>query len=647
MTARPLLAPFLLFLAGFVVSWIYQTPPSLGDDLNYWGLAFDLHHGVPGAWSVGSFHDLRWPVWGVCWLLQIPFGFSALSYYLEPMIYLGAGAALVYALAREIGATERTAIVAGVLFLFHPQLDTVVDRPMPDLSEGFWVAVAFFAWLKTMRASQSTPKILGTAIVGLALAIGQANRITGVFAIPVLALATIAIYPRQIPWLALSGLFAGVFVGIETVIYHALTGDWLHSLHANLSARGRHGTESIPVWQLPFRFLPALFRGPLDVLFNLFAVLGIGFAWRNFGAPGRALAIYAVGYLLTYSCALQSFSPPRPLVRDGDRFLGSLAFPLAILSAVALTQVLGFLRRSLRVPASPRPRVEFLIALVLLVAGIMLLSTREKRGPNYLHDIAAYLRDTRPGTHVLSHEAMRHVAFMADPVAAARVDWKLQQDLLDPSPTTLYLADHADEIWFNRKWIWTGSRKKSESDELAAIGKIAPYLRPPLAGWSARRAIPKGDVPDFVFLRRSADATPLTEHAPNGHLLRTDLLPDFPVPHTWTFAKPPKDDPVTLPPLPLPPWIANRTLFLSTQASSNTTEPIRIGVIFLRKGAIIQQLAFKAYFFDESSEDFFFVTIPPDADAVQIRLRLSRKTKRITLDSFRLFVDETAPVPAP
>ncbi len=30
------LAPLLLFLGGFLVSWLYQTPPSLGDDLNYW-----------------------------------------------------------------------------------------------------------------------------------------------------------------------------------------------------------------------------------------------------------------------------------------------------------------------------------------------------------------------------------------------------------------------------------------------------------------------------------------------------------------------------------------------------------------------------------------------------------------------------------
>ncbi len=232
------LAPLLLFLGAFAVGWIYQTPPSLGDDLNYWGLAMDLHLGTPGAWSAGSFHDLRWPVWGLCWLLQFVFGFSALSYYLQPMIYLGAGAVLVHSITREIGGTRSIAVLAGILFLFHPQLDSVVDRPMPDLSEGFWVALAFFGWLKLMRSVSNGSSIAFASLIGLCLAVGQANRITGVFAIPVLVVCTLAFYPRRILWLAAAGVFAIGFVAIEATIYHSLTGDWLHSIHANLGATG-------------------------------------------------------------------------------------------------------------------------------------------------------------------------------------------------------------------------------------------------------------------------------------------------------------------------------------------------------------------------------------------------------------------------
>lgn len=629
--------PLALFFGAFLVSWIYQTPPSLGDDLNYWGLAFDLHHGVPGAWSATSFHDLRWPVWGLCWLLQIPFGYSALSYYLEPMVYLGAGAVLVWLLALEIGAGTRVAVIAGVLFLFHPQLDSVIDRPMPDLSEGFWVAAAFLAWLKLMRSDQRGMKIVLAAAVGLALAVGQANRITGVFAIPVLFLATVAFYPRQFLWLVLCGAFAAGFVAVESAIYYQLTGDPLHSLTANKTATGRKGTETIPPWGLPVRFLPTLLRRHTDVVFNLLGLLGIGVAWTRFGAAGRALALYAVGYLLTYSCALQSFSPPRPLVRDGDRFLASLAFPLSVLTALAL----GWIGARLPAPLAETRAAAFLrryfpATVAVLVIALFLVSSRSLREPNYLREIAGYLRAAPAGLKVLSHDAMRHVASLADPEAAARVQWTLRKDLLDPSPDTLALANASDEIWFNRKWIWTGTRKKSEYDKLDSIGDIAPWLRPPLDGWTARNAVVKGDVPDFVFLDRSK--TTLSETSTDHKLLRTLLLPPFPVPHTWTLEKG-AHEPILFPAQPIPWDLAGRTVFLSLRYSSNTTEPVRAFVTFFHGERELQTLVFKPYFFDESSEDFFFVTIPPEATALQVRLRISEKTTRITLDRFQLLTD--------
>jgi hypothetical protein len=116
------------------------------------------------------------------------------------------------------------------------------------------------------------------------------------------------------------------------------------------------------------------------------------------------------------------------------------------------------------------------------------------------------------------------------------------------------------------------------------------------------------------------------------------LLPEFPVPHTWTFAKSPHES-VDLPMQPLPAGLAGRTLFLSLRYSSNTTEPIRAGVTFYRGKAELQTLVFKPYFFEKSSEDFFFLTIPRDADTVQVRLRVSNKTTRITLENFQLFMD--------
>lgn len=640
---RPAVQLIILFLGGFFVSWLYQTPPSLGDDLNYWGLAMDLHQRVPGAWDAGSFHDLRWPVWGVCWLLQIPFGFSALSYYMEPMVYLGTGAIVVWLLAREIGASERVAFLAGILFLFHPQLDSVSVRPMPDLSEGFWVAAAFLAWLKLVRSGNTAAKWLLAAAVGLCIAIGQANRITGVFAIPVLVIATLACYPRKLGWLIACGAFASMFVFVEMAIYHAITGDWFHSLHANLGARGRKGTEEIPLWELPFRFLPSLFRRPADSIFNILAVAGLGVAAFRFGRPGRAIAAFAVVYFLTYSCALQSFSPPRPLVRDGDRFLASLAFPLAILTALAIATLLSLIPATVR-RIKPiaflhrRPAAAFL----LLAAVLIFLSSRTFRGNNYLHEIAGHLRSIPEGTKVLSHDAMRHVAHLADPAAASRVEWTLRKDLLVPSPDTLHQMNGSDQVWFIRKWIWTGTRKKSEYDVADQIDELAPFLRAPMAGWTAEAAIAKGDVPDFVFLSRRKNDAPLREQAPDGRLLRDLLLPEFDVPQTWTFEKPPRET-IVFPRRPIPSWLRGRTLFIPSSQASNTTEPVRAWLHFYADGREIQKLTIKPYFFPETSEDFHFLSIPADADSMELRVRVSEKAREISLDSFRIFLDGPEP----
>ncbi len=640
MNSRSAVTSISLFFGAFLVSWIYQTPPTLGDDLNYWGLAMDLHQSVPGAWSAESFHDLRWPIWGLCWLLQIPFGFDALSYYLQPMIYLGAGAVVVRAMTREIGGSAEVALLAGILFLFHPQIDSVIDRPMPDLSEGFWVASAFLAWLKLMRGPDTRWRWIFAALVGLCLAVGQANRITGVFAIPVLVVCTLAFYPRQFLWLALAGTFAAAFVTIEAAVYYSITGDWLHNIHANLTATGRKGTESQPLWQLPFRFLPAFHRRYSDVIFTIASLIGLYPAVRLLGKPGRALVAYAILYLLTYSCALQSFDPPRPLVRDGDRFLASLAFPLAILAALGLTFFITQLRQFI-LPLRYRsflPKPIFLIS--ALIVGLIPFSTRPFRGQNYLTEISEYLDTVPNGSAILANPAMRHVVTMANPRQAAKFDWTLTKDILNPGADTLRLATRVDQIWFIRKWIWTGTRKKSEYDLVDGIGDIAPYLRPPLKNWTAARAIAKGDVPDFVFLVRRDDGRELTSLAPDGRSLRELFVPQIGVPGAWLLPNR-TPDPTEYPPVPIPPSLRGRTLFLGLRYSSDETEPVRVNVYFYQAGTRIQELTLKPYLFPEPSEDFFFLTIPDEADSLSLRLRIKPEAKRFTLDRFDLLMEQS------
>ena len=52
-------------LLALLVSVSFLRGPGFGDDLTYWTQAFDMHE--RGAVSIErySFHDLRWPVWGI------------------------------------------------------------------------------------------------------------------------------------------------------------------------------------------------------------------------------------------------------------------------------------------------------------------------------------------------------------------------------------------------------------------------------------------------------------------------------------------------------------------------------------------------------------------------------------------------------
>jgi len=626
---RPWLEALFFIAAGIAVSLFYHQAPTLGDDIGYWGLAMDLHQHVPNAWNADSFHDLRWPVWGLCWLLQFIFGYSSASYYLQPALYLGAGALLVFQLGKEIGFTPAMRWTAGILFLFHPLLDPSISRPMPDLSEGFWVAMTFYLWLRLMRSPSTKSSVIFAVLVGLSLEFSQANRITGVFAIPVLVVTTLALYPRKFGWLVLCGAFALIFVGIEAAIYYAMTGDVLHNLHANLGARGRKGTESIALWQLPFRFLPALWRMPSDILFSSLACAGVVFIGARFGRPGLALIAYALVYFLTFSCALQKVFPPHPLVRDGDRFLASMAFPFSLLVAGGFS-LLGIILSGFRVFQTP---LGFLkkhtpLALGLLVIALMLISQRNRTPAEiYLGQFADYLEKVPNHTKIYSHDILRYVAYLASPQKAAQMDWHLTSHILQPREEDLRALADSDKIWLIRKHAWLRDRKHSETGLSDHIEKLAPYLTPPLTGWEIEGSLLKGNVPDFLFLTRAN--VPAERWTPPG----LGSLPqkwEFKTEFSKTFDK-----------AEVPAHLRGKQIFIGLRYASNTTEPLRMKIDFADKsGAPLASLLFKPYLFPETSPDFFAFRVPDQADTMTIALRVNGKTKWIRLDDIEVMVQD-------
>jgi hypothetical protein len=627
--------PYALLVAfALLVAWVYRQPPKLGDDLDYWRLAMELRTGEGDGWRAASFHHLRWPVWGVCWLLMVPFGVTGASYFLQPALYLSLGACLVYWLAGRAGLGLWGRVCAGVFLAMHPLVDTALMRPMPDLSEGFWVALSFGLWLAMVSRGRGAGKVVLCGAVGLVLAVAQANRITGVFAVPVLVVCTLALVPRQFGWLVLCGIFAAGFVLAEAVVYHALTGDLFHTIHANLRATGRKGTDTMALWMFPLRFLGALWRMPHDVLMSSLAVGGAVYFWRGGGLAGRALVLYAAVYYLTYSCALQSLFPPRPMVRDGDRFLASLAFPLSVLAVGGPLLLWSLL------PAAVRglPFVAFwarrpwagLVALVVLLA---LLGNRTTGVPDYLREIGAKVRSMPPGAVIVSHPPMRAVAQLAAPRAASRLEWRLFRHILEPSDEVQAATRGADGIWLIRKHAWLSNRKRAETGAQERLEELAPYLVPPLDGWRPALAVLKNDVPDFLFLERCEGDSPLESVAGPAVL----PIPATSFPCGWEF--PPAPRRWQSGPAPVPESLRGATVFVALRQSSNRTEPARILIAFETTGSRRPtMLSFRPYLFPKTSPDFFAFTIPPDATTSRIEITVAPRTEWIEIESAGLYL---------
>ena len=95
---------FHTFAVAFVAvatSVLFLREPGSGDEVTDWNLAFDLHEIGGHAWSIKSFHDLRWPMWGSIWLWQSVFGPGLASLYGPAFAFLAGTSA--YLLGQRLG----------------------------------------------------------------------------------------------------------------------------------------------------------------------------------------------------------------------------------------------------------------------------------------------------------------------------------------------------------------------------------------------------------------------------------------------------------------------------------------------------------------------------------------------------------------
>jgi hypothetical protein len=619
----------LVALLALFISSLFLRGPGFGDDLTYWTQAFDAHERGIKSIERYSFHDLRWPVWGVSWVIQGIVGFGMGSYCGVPLFYMTLGALVAFTLGRMLLRSNAAGWAGAIAFVFHPLLDAVCFRPMPDLSEGILGGTAMLAWWAMMKSERNGLTALWAIVTGLLVFITEANRVTGAFIVPILIVNTLAFFPRRFGWLLLSGVIAaGCYAG-EMVLYHGLFGDWLHHIHANMNNAENKGTEPIPLWSLPFRFFDSLWEGnPLSRPYCILAAIGLPLAWKRWGTPGRVIVIWFVLLFFEYSCMPQPVWPIRPMVRDADRFLAALAIPFSMLSVVGLWWIVEKVkaRWNVRLPAPAFGA----IAVLLMWA----LTSRERFDRGFVPEFHDYLASLKPGTKVFTHDGMRALAYLCNENAAKQLTFNV------PASKILFRrngperrAAESDEFWYARKLVWLSERKQLESGGLPHLPELGSYFDSPERDWTLAKLLAKGDSPDLVFFKRRRPETPaptiLSSSAPEF----AEVMPALP--SDWTREK---AKPTIKKKWRVPESLRGKSVWLEVVAGSEQVEAFTLRLEFKRDGKDVAGFLLKPYLHPGGGKDFFAIPIPADADNCDLTMKATGKAKSIHIESFRAVV---------
>ncbi len=640
-----------IILLAIAVGLLFLKEPGEGDDFTYWSTAWDIHLRGVEAWSAGSFHDLRWPVWGLCWVFQALVGPGLFSFYAVPFFYLSISALVAYALGRAIFRARAGGWACAIAFLFCPLINVVIFRPMPDLSEGALIGVVVLCWLGLVSSSRTLHRALLALAAGLVAGVLFSNRITGVFVFGVLAavaLVTCWHNPRfrwreALGWYAAIGLVWAAFVAAEAVFYHSLTGDYLHALHANMQAKGRKGTEATAVWSLPFRFLGNLQgHGFLGKVYFFVALVGAWRLWKSGSMVGRAVVAWTVALYLAYSCSLQSLFPPRPLLRDADRFLCALGLPFSFLVVAGAAWFLSFWKQGTQW-VRRRPVATGLVAVVALAC----LSSRSYFERGYPVAFRAYLEEVAPGTRVFTQRWVQLAAWMAHPERAREIDWRINDKILARTDKLEELASDADEFWYCRKLTWLSQRKKLEraaveEEEMEQV-PLGSYLKDPAARWELRKVINIGGLPELVFYRQRPQGA-----EPARRVAASTLFPGLPaLPLRWEEStadggRERHDSGL----LPIPEQLRGGQVRIELTAAANTVQAATLQFHFYKGKKWLSKLEIRPYFHKVEGLDFHVIALPPKADHVKLEVRMPRKAEWIELNRVELLLEPAQLPPA-
>jgi hypothetical protein len=617
-------------LFALAVGLLFLQAPGFGDEFTYWSLSFHLHETGGHAWSLQSYHDLRWPIWGPSWLWQTAFGPGLGSLYCVPLFYLAAAAILAFALGRRVFGSIGMGWLCAVVLVFEPLIDPVIFRGMPDLTESVFAGCAIFAWWRMMEAEERGAVFLHGGLAGVAIGLCYSNRPSGLFIAPVLALGTLLFERRRWARLLLPAAVAAAYFLAECAVYHQVCGDWWHSIYANFGNKEAKGTEALTAWQLPFRYLGAFTHGNrLAWPFSISALAGAVLLWRRKSVGGKIATLWFGVVFLELSCAIQSIHPLRPLIGGAVRYVSTLGIPMALLIVRGLSGSWPWLRR---LGGARLGRLADWCAqhrLLTAAAGVLLLlglTSRPIMNFGYIPKMRRHLDSLPAGTRVFTHAPMRALAYLVAPEKAASLAWVAPKQVLLRDEALEQQAAQCDEWWYIRKLVWLQERKKLESHTPGERqSPLGSYLADPEASWVPAEALSKDAEPELVFYRRRTPA----DRPPQP----LDLAPGTPpalsaaTPWEWT---PSANHRITFPPANIT-ALQNRIVSIRAEGSANTAEPFDLRLRFKSGRRLQRELFFKPIFYPAAGSEFLVFRVPPDADSCEASLSFSKNTRRFRL----------------
>ncbi len=458
----------------------------LGDDISYYGYALQGVRPQEGDGLSAGFHFLRWTVWGPIWLFMKVFGPGQAAYTFLPSACLGVACALVFVIGRSLRGAGFGILAAAVLF-FHPLINDLVARPMPDIVEGV-LALGGLAvlgvragwWGRRLGAAWRSAWVSG-CLLGMLAFLSWVNRPTGLIWVIAAAILSCIRPRRMLPALAVAGLVFAAGCLVEALVYRQLFGDFAHRITANLRATGRKGTDPVALWWLPFRFLDSLAAGGLAKGFLFVAsVWGSSVLWRRDGVAGRNLVAWWVLLYLGISCAFQSLFPLRPMVREGERFIANLAFPMSLCAAAGLAAAWEWARPRLgsRFGAHPAPWAAAAIAILALASG------RPVRESTYVPILDRWIRGA--GDVMIMDEDGSQAAWVVNPgeMAKRRVIRVGRREIIrDPECLDPARLGPARDYITTRNRVKVSLRKTVESKEPVDTARLSRDLFMPGSRW--------------------------------------------------------------------------------------------------------------------------------------------------------------------